>query len=633
MSRRALVSMLAKQGDWMDAKTLAGLLHVSTRTIRNWVKAENAGRDHMMIESGRLGYRLAARGDRIPQGEDDAAPERVDRLLLALLRATDGVSSYDLADSLHVSDSSLASLLRDVRDRIRAYGLEMNRYRDAIVLEGEEQDKRRLINALIASSHPQRFTALVNAGDDENDIDRAVLAESVATMLEECGLDCTEFGLNSIVVHVITMIDRIKSGCALEEGDGSGDGDVPAVRQAAEEIYRACADRFCLPRFESEIAYLRLSIQLNTKEKDWAQPGAASSLSCISEDEWRASRLAVAQLEEAYHLDAFDEDFLVRLAAHVHYPNLRSQAGSFTSNPLAKRTKASYPLFYDMAVFLAGRLMAELDITLNEDEIGFLAFRIGGYFESSMSNEGRIPCTVVYTDYLDFREALHDGWRGALAKRAYVIEEVPFAAFRSERRLKGELVISPFEIDVPSGCTSVIVSPLLGDRDFAAIEGAVDSLRERKRGGRAVRLLSTLLRPELFWRNAAASDRHELITKMAARAMGEGLCDERFLASVLRREEISSTAFDGLVAVPHPLEPAALRSFLAIAVNDRPIAWGDQSVCLVMLIGLSSHDQKQIWSLFEDVLGVLSDQKKVIQLLKAEGYDDFLRRMDTLMSA
>ena len=586
----------------------------------------------MVIESGRLGYRLAAHGECMPREGNDAAPERVDRLLLALLRATDGVSSYDLADCLHVSDSSLASLLRDVRDRSRAYGLEMSRHRDVIVPEGEEQNKRRLINALIASSHPQRFTALVNAGVDDGDIDGAVLAESVASILEGQGLDCTEFGLNSIAVHIITMVDRIKSGCALEEGD-SGDGAAPAVRRAAEEIYRACAERFRLPRFESEIAYLRLSIQLNTKERDWARPGAAPALSCISEDEWRASRLAVAQLEEAYHLDAFDEDFLVRLAAHVHYLNLRSQAGSFTSNPLAKRTKASYPLFYDMAVFLAGRLMAELDITLNEDEIGFLAFHIGGYFESSMSKEGQIPCTVVYTDYLDFREALHDGWRGALAKRAYVIEEVPFAAFRSERLPKGELVISPFEIDVPSGCTSVIVNPLLGDRDFAAIEGAVESLRERKRGGRAVRLLSTLLRPELFWRNVTAGDRRELITKMAARAMDEGLCDERFLTSVLRREEISSTAFDGLVAVPHPLEPVALRSFLAIAVNDRPIAWGDQSVCLVMLIGLSSSDQRQIWSLFEDVLGVLSDQKNVIQLLKAEGYEDFLRRMETLMSA
>lgn len=632
MGRRVLVSVLAKQDDWVDAKTLAGLLHVSTRTIRNWVKAENAGRDYAVIESGRLGYRLTARGERVLQGGDDAASGRVDRLLLALLRATDGVSSYDLADRLHISDSALASLLRDARDRSRAYGLEMNRCRDVIMLVGEEQNKRRLINALIASSHPQRFTALVNAGDDRGDIDGAVLVESVATILEGHGLDCTEFGLNSIAVHIMTMVDRIKSGCALEEND-SENGAVPAVRRAAEEIYQACADRIGLPRFESEIAYLSLSIQLNTKERDWARQGIVSPLSCISEDEWRASRTAVAQLEHAYHLDAFDEDFLVRLAAHVHYLNLRSRAGSFTSNPLAKRTKASYPLFYDMAAFLAGRIMAELGITLNEDEIGFLAFHIGGYFESSMSNEGRISCTVVYTDYLDFREALHDGWCGALAKRAYVIEEVPFAAFRSECRPKGELVISPFEIDAPSGCASVIVSPLLGDSDFSAIEDAVESLRERKRGGRAFRLLSTLLRPELFWRNVAAGDRRELITKMAVRAMGEGLCDERFLASVLSREEISSTAFDGLVAVPHPLEPVALRSFLAIAVNDRPITWGDQSVCLVMLIGLSAHDQKQIWSLFEDVLGVLSDQKKVIQLLKAEGYEDFLRRMDVLMPA
>lgn len=37
-----------------------------------------------------------------------------------------------------------------------------------------------------------------------------------------------------------------------------------------------------------------------------------------------------------------------------------------------------------------------------------------------------------------------------------------------------------------------------------------------------------------------------------------------------------------------------------------------------MLINLSSHDQKQIRSLFEDVLGVLNDQKNVIQLPRAK---------------
>ena len=62
---------------------------------------------------------------------------------------------------------------------------------------------------------------------------------------------------------------------------------------------------------------------------------------------------AVHALEQAYGLEQFGDDFIARLAIHVHSLVLREAKRRLVSpQPLAEKTKASYPLIYDMSVFL-----------------------------------------------------------------------------------------------------------------------------------------------------------------------------------------------------------------------------------------------------------------------------------------
>lgn len=627
MDRYALIAALSNGDKWVDAKTLAAMLHVSTRTIRNWVSKENAGRERPTILSGRLGYRLAdhaAAAEDIPTGHVSHA----DQLLSLLLGAHDCISIYDAADQLHLSDSACVALLREVREEAERYGLSLARTRDLMWLEGGEAEKRRLINVVIARQHPQGFSVLMGVGADETE--GRQVSKDIASALQRHGLEYNEFGLSSIAVHVVTMVRRIRSGHALEEPVASDYPENVCVKQAAQDIYAACEQRFHIPRFSDEVGYLCLTVELNSKASGWRAEEGVTRPSFVSDWEWAATRRAVHELEVAYHLEPFDEEFLIRLSAHVHCLHLRAVAGSFTSNPLARKTKASYPLFYDMAVCLADRLMTHLDIGLTEDEIGFLAFHIGGYFEAHASADGRISTTLLTAEYLDFDRGLKK-IEQRLGDRIAVVEQLPFSAVEHGARVLGELVVSPFPVPVESWQTLVNVNLLLGDEDVKAIEEAVRGIQEGRRRDRALRLLSGLLRPDMFWRNLYAADRQELIRLMVDPAVADGLCGPDYLESVLRREEISSTAFDGLVAVPHPMEPLARRSFLSIVVNDRPTKWGDQSVNLVMLIGLSQCDQRQMWSLFEDVLGVLSDQRKVVSLLESAGYEDFLLRLHRLM--
>lgn len=634
MGRSALISVLSKEDGWVDAATLAQTLHVSTRTIRNWVRRENAGRERPAILSGRLGYRLDKSWNPTGERRTGAPGPHDERMLAALLGASEPVSIYDLADMLRISDSACLSLLRSVRKTLESFGLVALRERDRVILVGGELDKRRLINAMILRSRGRHLSPFATASGSIDGVTSEEVAQSVASALEKAALTYNDFGLNSITMHVATMVRRIREGNALEEPVGGDDEGLPSARIASGLIYDACERLWGIPRFQSELDYLSLSVRLNTKEAvGEGTPSDGRQMSGFATgDEVEASRAASRELQEAYHLDPFDDEFIARLVAHVHCLRLRSEQGSFTQNPLAQKTKASYPLFYDMAVFLAGRLMERLQLTFNEDEIGFLAFHIGGFLEQRLVPDGCITCTVVHTDYLDFGTAAREKLERALGDQLAIVEELSLLQYLESDEVAGELVISFAEVRRSDTRPVIMVNPLLGPPDIDAVRRAVGLIREQRRHDRALGLLSTLLRPELFWRNRYAGTKEELIADMVSVAMREGLCDAEYLSSVLRREEISSTAFDELVAVPHPLKPCAKRSFLSIVINERPMSWGDQDVCMVLLVGLSEQDQQQIWSLFEDVLRILSNPGKVTTLLCSSDYVDFMQRLRGFIS-
>lgn len=61
----------------------------------------------------------------------------------------------------------------------------------------------------------------------------------------------------------------------------------------------------------------------------------------------------------------------------------------YAKNPMTNKIKATYPLIYDIAVFIAQELNHDYNITLTEDEITFIAFHIGAYFENNVQSKAK----------------------------------------------------------------------------------------------------------------------------------------------------------------------------------------------------------------------------------------------------
>ncbi|MBQ6650189.1 MAG: HTH domain-containing protein, partial [Atopobiaceae bacterium] len=122
------LDVLASRGDWVDARFIADTFGVTTRTVRNYVKKLNDESESELVESSYRGYRL--RQDVVrerPRSESSQPEDRADVILRRLISTSQPISIYDLADELCVSDSTIETDLRRVRDSVRLFDLTLAR--------------------------------------------------------------------------------------------------------------------------------------------------------------------------------------------------------------------------------------------------------------------------------------------------------------------------------------------------------------------------------------------------------------------------------------------------------------------------------------------------------------------------
>lgn len=632
-TKRFLAALAASDG-WVDAGFLAQTLGVTTRTVRNYVRNINAGSDEPIIESSYRGYRLAKNGAASAKKpefvEERPQEERANIILRRLISAQTPISVYDLADELYVSDSTIEQDLRRVRDSVRLFDVGIVRNRDTVMLEGSELAKRKLIGQLLISWGPAGFTALTGSGIVREGYDRTSLTRMVREHLDEQGLKSDDFGLNNIVVHLVIMCERMRQGSSMPD-DGSYEKveGTPATR-AAQAASKEVCDPFGIDVPKSEIGYLALVIASNSRSVDYSFARSAELSELISPEDMMLTRDAVAALEQAYHLEPFDEDFMMRMAVHVHSLLQRIEGNIGSRNPLLSTVKETYPLIYDMAVYLANYLAEERGAALTEDEISFLAFHIGAHLEKNSSAGDTVTCTFLYVDYHDLYRTSLDRLRDELGERLQVVRAEAIRDYDPATTVT-DLVITPVEVEQPAAGRVVLVAPLVKDADIRRVRRAVEAEQKRKRSLEAYALIERFLDPRLFTRNARPKDKDELIRSLCARCEELGYVDESFVDEVLDRERLSSTAFGNRVAIPHSMTASAHRSFLSVVVNEKPLRWDDNDVNLVMLMGLSAGDRAAFRMLFDSLLEVLSEPSSVNALSRCDSYASFSEQLNTLI--
>ena len=614
-----LLDHLVQSDGWITASELADQLGVTTRSVRSYVTAAKAAAHPLpIITASTSGYRLNREaystfvsGARAKDSDFDTPKDRVHHLVRRLTEAPQGLDIHALADSLFVSESTIEADLRKVKALGEDAGVSLARRGSVVTLTGSESDHRRLLSKLFHSESAQGFLELENVQREFASDDLGAFKTDLIAMLDSQGYFVNEYGVNSVLLHVAIAVDRVIRDQRLPASAHPRDQQREPVTFGLATLI---STHFDVVLGDADLDYLAKLLTTRVITPGQGQPVQEVVENYVDPENLELVRTVVAQVSEEYLVDLNDEAFMVRLALHLGNLVARAQDNSYSRNPLVRSIKTSYPMIYDVAVFMASQIQRAKSITMNDDEISYIALHLGSFLERQSRREERLTVAIVSPGYYDMHTILRERIETALGAELSV-EIVVTRTDVDWLDFSTDLVLTTIAAKA-AGDNVVVIQPFLTDGDIDSIRRAITRVRRHRKRAQIKDDLLLYFDESLFLRNVTADSEVELIRRLGALMVARGIIDETYVEGAVERELMSSTAFTDTIAVPHAMVMSATKTSIAIAVNETPMQWGENRVNVIALIAFSSSGRSSFQEVFDQFVEVFADRGDVLELIK-----------------
>jgi len=612
-----LIEHLAQAEGWVTAADLAGKLGVTTRSVRSYVTAvKSSALPREVIESSMAGYRLHrenyAEFLKSASNRDTERPrDRQYHLVRRLGDAPEGVDIHALAESFFVSESTIEADLRKIKTSIAESELTLTRRGPLVILAGAEPNLRRLLSKMFRHEESQGFLELESIQREFESSDLRSFKTALLDLLDSHGYFVNEYGINHVLLHVAIATDRTSPNAQALSG---------SAPQFTKELAALIATYFEAnlgPDDLNEIEIL-LTTRVITRTADAGDATDVDLEQLIN----RVRRIAL-HVGEEYLVDLDDDDFIMRLSLHVRNLIVRAQDLSYSRNPMTRSIKTTYPMIYELAVFIAAEVQRNEGISIQDDEISYIALHVGSHLERQAKREVRLTAALVCPNYHDLHVILRERIEAVLGEEL----QLRVVITRTDvdlAELTTDLVLTT--IDLRSFADNVVlIQPFLTEADVESIRKTIGRVRRLRRRRALTDELLRFFDPALFLRNFSAPSEEAMITAVGDRMVEVGVIDESYITGAIERERMSSTAFTDSLAVPHAMTMNAHRTAISIVINETPMPWGENRVNVIALIAFSAAGRIAFQTVFDQFVTVFSDREYVQQLVrKAVDFPTFI---------
>ncbi len=626
-----LLTLLMRDGDWMTAATAADALGVTPRSVRSYVTAVN-GRipGGTAIESGPQGYRAGPDAVAALRADADAGTprDRLHTLVRALLDAHDGIDVYETADMLFVSPATIEADLARVRGLLGGTELTLERSGSRARLRGTEAAQRRLLSRLAhdemdaGSFDLEALRRTLGAGSLGAEAFRPFKTELVSG-LGELGYFVNELGIADVVMHIAIAADRV----ARDRGLEAAADDDPARSEIGALIDRLSQSHLGVQLGAGDRSHLATLVLTRV-----VAPGAGPvdrARDRLDPEVESVVREVVESAASEFLVDIAHEDFVLRLALHVQNLRQRARAQAWSRNPLTRSLKSTYPMIFDVAVYMASGLAERLDIPLMDDEIAYIAMHVGGRLERSRRADQLLTATIVCPGYYELHELLRSSVSRSLGQAVEVVG-VETRVDPDWSGIQTDLVLTTIDPPTP-GERIVRIQPFLTEADVERVQAAAGRVRRGRRLGRLRAELERYFSPVAFVRGLDAEGGEEaVIRRLGGLLVEQGIIDEGYVQRTIEREKLSSTAFTDALAVPHAIGMTATRTAIAIGIAEPSIPWGEGRVQVVAFTAFSESDRAAFQTVFEQFVEVFSERDSVQRIVRRG--TDFPAFLDELVA-
>lgn len=395
-----MIHTLRGENTWITARQLSTLLHISTRSVRNYVTEINKMHPEPLIEASRYGYRIVVREQRLllPQEDRKEIPDSPQGRVWYLARqiiyrdsiGTDPLSFDEGTDRLRISDRSMEKDINQLRKLLSDYGVRLRASCGILTIQGKEGNVRNLIYDCICHFASDRMLTI-------SDILRAfpgfpveAVSTAVSETVDRAGMICDPYHRNGLLLYLIIQSIRIRNHHLIRPGDFRGEilETLPRnaiTRRLAERLGTSLGVSFSA----SELDYLSVLLFCFCAEKNPSQEKYVDVCNRLAQDLQHLSN---------WIGEPYDGTLICTLADMLVRMRVRSLMGIRTFHPLSSPLRNEMPQLYDSVVWILGDFEALWNVRFDRYDISAFALPICIYARLHQGIAPRICCTLICPD-------------------------------------------------------------------------------------------------------------------------------------------------------------------------------------------------------------------------------------------
>lgn len=548
---------------------------------------------------------LASEKQEIPS----IAKDRVDYILLYLLNHHDYVKREEICDFLYISEKTVSQDMRQVEYILKQYGLLLEKKaHHGIRIVGEEFPKRQCIMNYYLVSGADWFTEHKNVNEN-----MATIQNNILSQIQRERLCFTEMSVKRLIDYIYISQHRVKYGYIIDCINGPKmNPELVAIAQRMVQNLREVG--VFLSQADEEIYYMALYLQ-GCRMFEQEMNGTENVV--ITE---ATERLTEQMLESIYHVYQIDyrKNFNLRMNINKHLlaMELRLRFGIEITNPILSEVREKYLFSYLLAQQACIPISEKYQRKISEDEIAYFAMffemeRIEGEDNGERVNEKKNILLVCATGKTSSRFLL------LTLKKQFqdYIQEIELCSlyeFDTYDLSKFDCVFSTVTISKSIPIPIVMIHDFLSKSEFLTVKEKLYYMEHQ--------VLDRFYRPELFFTDIEGKTKEEVLKEMCTRMNEVIELPESFLESVLYREELGSTDFGNLTAIPHPHERLSNENFVCVGVLKQPLRWSNNSVQLVILSAIAEGMSHEVRQFFDITVKLISNKDAVEKIVKEQSY-------------
>ncbi|QQK80393.1 transcription antiterminator [Salicibibacter cibi] len=601
-----ILDILQNESMPVTSSMLSKRLFVSSRTIRNDLHALRplleSGGAKLYINRGE-GIRLEIQNnpkfqqllndERAFVRENVSTPkERVDYLIRTLLFTKDFRKVDDLADEMFISRGTLLLVLQRAKEIFKEASLGIiSKPYHGIKIDGDEARIRFFI-----SNYSEQFEVGTKEGFIKTK-DLSIVKRIILQIIDCNFINMSDIGFQNLATHIVITISRIKKEHLV---------DFPYMEMekirnhqeylVAKEISLEVEKEFDVLLSEEEVAYI--AIHLRGTKLVGINPDSQEATYYIDENTKALTYRMLRKISSSLDFNPLkDEELFLHLALHMKPAINRYKYHMNMKNPILKQIKTKYSWAFEIALEGSLVLKEQLNIEINEHEVGYIALHIQSAIERNQTySNSTKKCLIVCASGVGSAQLIRNKLIRIFGNDLEIVGVTERFNIKQYHLRTLDFIVStvPIQMDLP--VPVVNINTIMEKKDLLKIEDEME-----KRQGESVG--DSYLYPSLTFLQKTFDDKEDVLKFLCDQLIKKNLVPSHFYENVLERENIVSTAFDNLIAIPHPLEPVTEETFWTVCTLKNPINWSGDPVQVICLLNIAKDKMENL----QDMYQILTD--------------------------